>query len=47
MREPRLWRDDRPLGNLADMAEIWTAIAVVPLLLQVLHVYSAMRALIG
>jgi type VII secretion integral membrane protein EccD len=34
-------------GNLADMAEIWTAIAVVPLLLQVLHVYSAMRALIG
>jgi type VII secretion integral membrane protein EccD len=34
-------------GRLADLAETWTALALVPLLLQVLHVYSALRSMIG
>jgi type VII secretion integral membrane protein EccD len=33
-------------GHLADLAEIWTAIALVPLLLQVLHVYSSVHSLV-
>jgi type VII secretion integral membrane protein EccD len=33
-------------GHAADRAELLTAIALVPLLLQVLHVYSALRSLI-
>jgi type VII secretion integral membrane protein EccD len=33
-------------GHMADRAELLTAIALVPLLLQVLNVYSALRALI-
>jgi type VII secretion integral membrane protein EccD len=34
-------------GHMADLAEVWTAIGLVPLLLEVLHVYSALRSMIG
>ena len=40
----------RPLpiwGHAADLLETWTAIALLPLLLQLLHVYAFFRALIG
>jgi type VII secretion integral membrane protein EccD len=40
----------RPLpiwGHAADLLETWTAIALVPLLLQLLHVYAFFSALIG
>lgn len=40
----------RPLpvwGYLADIADVGAAVALVPLLLQVLHVYSALRSMIG
>jgi type VII secretion integral membrane protein EccD len=33
-------------GHVADLAETWTAIALVPLLLQVLHVYSTVHSLV-
>jgi type VII secretion integral membrane protein EccD len=34
-------------GQLADTAELWTSIALIPLLLQLLHVYARFRALIS
>jgi type VII secretion integral membrane protein EccD len=34
-------------GVVADLLETWTAIALVPLLLQLLHVYAHLRGLIG
>jgi type VII secretion integral membrane protein EccD len=34
-------------GYIADLLETWTAIALVPLLLQLLHVYAHLRGLIG
>ncbi|MBS2538421.1 type VII secretion integral membrane protein EccD [Catenulispora sp. NF23] len=34
-------------GHLADLLETWTALAVLPILLQFLHVYARMRALAG
>jgi type VII secretion integral membrane protein EccD len=34
-------------GHIADLLETWTAIAIVPLLLQMLHAYARFRALIG
>lgn len=34
-------------GQLADTAELWTSIAVIPILLQLLHVYARFRALIS
>jgi hypothetical protein len=33
-------------GHMADRAELLTAIALVPLLLQVLHVYATFRSMI-
>jgi type VII secretion integral membrane protein EccD len=33
-------------GQLADLAELWSAIALIPLLLQMLHVYAHFRALV-
>jgi type VII secretion integral membrane protein EccD len=40
----------RPLpvwGHAGDIAELWTAIALVPLLLQLLHIYAYFRSLAG
>jgi len=34
-------------GYVADLLETWTAVALVPLLLQLFHVYAHFRALIG
>jgi type VII secretion integral membrane protein EccD len=34
-------------GHLADLLETWTAIAVLPLLLQLLHVYAHVRSMVG
>lgn len=34
-------------GHTGDIAELWTAIALVPLLLQLLHVFAFFRALAG
>jgi type VII secretion integral membrane protein EccD len=34
-------------GHVADIAELWTAVALVPLLFQLLHVYAFFRALAG
>jgi ESX secretion system protein EccD len=34
-------------GHLADLLELWTALALIPLLLQLLHVYVYFRGLIG
>lgn len=34
-------------GHIADLAETWSAVALVPLLFQVLHVYAWFRALAG
>jgi hypothetical protein len=38
----------RPLwGHLGDLAETWTALALVPLVLQVAHGYALFRSLAG
>ncbi|HET6500288.1 MAG TPA: type VII secretion integral membrane protein EccD [Amycolatopsis sp.] len=38
----------RPVwGHAGDVAELWTAIALLPLLLQVLHIYAYFRSLAG
>jgi type VII secretion integral membrane protein EccD len=34
-------------GHLADILDIWTSLALVPLLLQLIHLYSSFRSLIG
>ena len=33
-------------GHLADLLEMWSAVAIVPLLLQLFHVYAHIRDLI-
>ncbi|MFI0227194.1 type VII secretion integral membrane protein EccD [Streptomyces lydicus] len=40
----------RPLpvwGHAGDLLETWTAVALIPLLLQLVHVYAAIRSLVG